>query len=155
MRRPPPITTSTRPCCPYTKSCRSHTSLPLAQAGAGRLMKTHQDGNKAEPKKPCLRFGRRAADRFNAGFEKLSDRYGRTTASLVRKTGLMLVIYAVLLALTGWRLTDTPTGFIPDQDQGVLIGVVQLPPGASLDRTSEVLARAQQVVSGQIGRAHV
>src|SRR3546814_11732505 len=67
----------------------------------------------------------------------------------------MLVIYAVLLALTGWRLTDTPTGFIPDQDQGVLIGVVQLPPGASLDRTSEVLARAQQVVSGLDGVARI
>src|SRR3546814_18604595 len=61
----------------------------------------------------------------------------------------MLVIYAVLLALPGWRLTDTPTGFIPDQDQGVLSGVVQLPPGASLDRPSEVLARAPQVVSGR------
>src|SRR3546814_19185735 len=67
----------------------------------------------------------------------------------------MLVIYAVLLALTGWRLTDTPTGFIPDQDQGVLIGVVQLPPGASLDRTREVLARAHQVVSGLAGVASI
>src|SRR3546814_2314603 len=67
----------------------------------------------------------------------------------------MLVIYSLLLALPGWRLTDTPTGFIPDQDQGVLIGVVQLPPGTSLDRTSEVLARAQQVVSGMDGVASI
>src|SRR3546814_663986 len=127
------------------------TSLTLSPALSALLLKPHQDGHHADPKNPVLRFGRRAADRFNAGFDKLSDRYGRTTASLVRKTGLMLVIYAVLLALTGWRLTDTPTGFIPDQDQGVLIGVVQLPPGASLDRTSEVLARADR----KIGSAHV
>jgi multidrug efflux pump subunit AcrB len=122
------------------------TSLTLSPALAALLLKPHREGHHEEPKNPILRFGRRAADKFNAGFDKLSERYGRTTSSLVRKTGLMLVIYAVLLALTGWRLTDTPTGFIPDQDQGVLIGVVQLPPGASLDRTSEVLARAQQVV---------
>ena len=57
----------------------------------------------------------------------------------------------MLLAFTGWRLADTPSGFIPDQDQGVLIGVVQLPPGASLDRTSEVLARAQKAISEMEG----
>ncbi|MBB5706686.1 multidrug efflux RND transporter permease subunit [Sphingopyxis panaciterrulae] len=131
------------------------TSLTLSPALAALLLKPHREGHHEEPKNPILRFGRRAADKFNAGFDKLSDRYGRTTSSLVRKTGLMLVIYAVLLALTGWRLTDTPTGFIPDQDQGVLIGVVQLPPGASLDRTSEVLARAQQVVSGMDGVASI
>ena len=124
------------------------TSLTLSPAMAALLLKPHETGHHEEPKNPIMRFGRRAADKFNTGFDNLAARYGRTTASLVRKTGLMLVIYAVLLAFTGWRLTDTPTGFIPDQDQGVLIGVVQLPPGASLDRTSEVLKRAQQVVAG-------
>ncbi|HZG32294.1 MAG TPA: efflux RND transporter permease subunit, partial [Sphingopyxis sp.] len=127
------------------------TSLTLSPAMAALLLKPHETGHREEPKNPVLRFGRRAADKFNSGFDNLADRYGRTTANLVRKTGLMLVIYAVLLAFTGWRLTDTPTGFIPDQDQGVLIGVVQLPPGASLDRTSDVLKRAQQVVSGVEG----
>ena len=124
------------------------TSLTLSPAMAALFLKPHETGHREEPKNPIMRFGRRAADKFNTGFDNLADRYGRTTATLVRKTGLMLIIYAVLLAFTGWRLTDTPTGFIPDQDQGVLIGVVQLPPGASLDRTSEVLKRAQQVVAG-------
>jgi hydrophobe/amphiphile efflux-1 (HAE1) family protein len=126
------------------------TSLTLSPAMAALFLKPHEEHH-AEPKNPVLRFIRRAGDKFNSGFDKLSDRYGRTTASLIRKTSMMLVIYAVLLALTGWRLTDTPTGFIPDQDQGVLIGVVQLPPGASLDRTSEVLSRAQKAVAGMDG----
>src|SRR5690606_941995 len=69
-------------------------------------------------------------------FDWLSDRYGRFTARAVRMAAIMLVIYAGLLALTGWRLAETPTGFIPEQDQGILIGVVQMPPGASLDRTN-------------------
>lgn len=130
------------------------TSLTLSPAMAALLLKPHSETH-AEPRNPVMRFGRRAADKFNAGFDRLSDRYGRTTASLVRKTGLMLLIYALLLGLTGWRLTATPTGFIPDQDQGVLIGVVQLPPGASLDRSSEVLERARQVVAGIEGVASV
>ncbi|WP_033074178.1 efflux RND transporter permease subunit [Sphingopyxis sp. MWB1] len=131
------------------------TSLTLSPAMAALLLKPHQEGAQEEPKNPVLRTLRRAADKFNHGFDKLSQRYGRTTASLVRKTGLMLGIYAILLAFTGWRMLDTPTGFIPDQDQGVLIGVVQLPPGAALDRTSEVLERAQQNVSQMDGVASI
>ncbi len=131
------------------------TSLTLSPAMAALLLKPHEEGHQEEPKNAVLRAGRRAADKFNHAFDTLSERYGQTTAKLVRKAGLMLVIYAVLLALTGWRLTATPTGFIPDQDQGVLIGVVQLPPGASLDRTSEVLARAQQTVMGIDGVASI
>ncbi len=90
-------------------------------------------------------------DRFNRGFDWLSDRYGRLTARLVRMAVVMLVIYAVLLAATGWRLNATPTGFIPDQDQGVLIGVVQMPAGSSLERTRSVLERAYDTVMKQEG----
>ena len=72
---------------------------------------------------------------------------------------IMLIVYAGLVGLTGWRLLDTPTGFIPEQDQGILIGVVQMPPGASLDRTNAVLDMAfaeaiqQEGVASAIGIA--
>ncbi|MDZ3832289.1 MAG: multidrug efflux RND transporter permease subunit [Sphingopyxis sp.] len=130
------------------------TSLTLSPAMAALLLKPHEESHQ-QPKTRAMRWVRGAADKFNSGFDRLSENYGRTTASLVRKAGLMLTIYAVLLAFTGWRMVDTPTGFIPDQDQGVLIGVVQLPPGASLDRTSEVLKRAQETVSQMDGVASI
>ena len=47
----------------------------------------------------------------------------------VRRVGLMLLIYAGLLVFTGWRFMETPNGFIPDQDQGALIGVITLAAG--------------------------
>ena len=88
----------------------------------------------------------RAAAGFNRGFDALSERYGRMTARTIRKAGLMLALYAVLLLLAGWRFIFTPAGFIPAQDQGYLIAAVQMPPGASLERTDavvkEVAARA-------------
>ncbi len=90
---------------------------------------------------------RRAGDKFNQGFEWLSDRYGSTTVKLVHRSTLMLMIYGGLLGLTVWRLNATPTGFIPDQDQGFLIGVIQLPPGASLERTADAVERIRKVVS--------
>jgi hydrophobe/amphiphile efflux-1 (HAE1) family protein len=113
-------------------------SLTLSPALAVLLLKPHEPGHADEGSR-WLRPLRIAASKFNQGFDWLSDRYGRFTARAVRMAAIMLVIYAGLLALTGWRLADTPTGFIPEQDQGILIGVVQMPPGASLDRTNAVL----------------
>ncbi len=125
-------------------------SLTLSPALAALLLKPHVD-IPSSGGSPITRPFRFAANKFNAGFEWLSDRYGRITARLIRTTTLMLVLYAGLLGLTGWQLTTTPTGFIPEQDQGFLIGVVQLPPGASLDRTTAVLNQATKLASGTPG----
>ncbi|TFI58502.1 multidrug efflux RND transporter permease subunit [Sphingomonas parva] len=119
-------------------------SLTLSPAMAALLLKPHK-AHEEEHGARWMRPVRVAAAKFNAGFDWLSDRYGRTTGSLVRKSTIMLILYAGLLGLTGWRLMATPTGFIPEQDQGVLIGVVQLPPGSSLERTSAVLNQAYKI----------
>jgi len=82
---------------------------------------------------------------FNTGFSELSRRYGAFTARAVRALAIVGFAYSVLIVLAVWRLYATPVGFIPAQDQGYLIGVVQLPPGASLQRTDAVLRQAQQI----------
>jgi hydrophobe/amphiphile efflux-1 (HAE1) family protein len=120
-------------------------SLTLSPALAALLLRPHHDGEEREGN-GLTRPVRIAAAKFNSGFDWLSDRYGVVTGRLVRRSAIMLGLYAGLLALTGVTFTSTPTGFIPDQDQGVLIGVVQLPPGSSLDRTSAVLERAAGIV---------
>jgi HAE1 family hydrophobic/amphiphilic exporter-1 len=79
---------------------------------------------------------------FNDGFNRLSQRYGKLTARLVRALALIGVVYVALILVAGWRFTSTPSGFIPAQDQGYLIGVVQLPPGSSLNRTDAVVQQA-------------
>ncbi|RAK52274.1 efflux RND transporter permease subunit [Phenylobacterium deserti] len=128
-------------------------SLTLSPALAALLLKPHKEGaHHPAWMRPVVVAG----EKFNSGFNWLSDRYGRLTARLVRASILMLVLYAGLLALTGWRLAATPSGFIPPQDQGYLIGVVQLPPGASLDRTDAVLKKAVteiQSMPGVLGSA--
>jgi len=127
-------------------------SLTLSPALAALLLKRHEtDGHGVDHGPRWLRPLRVGAEKFNQGFDWLSDRYGRFTARAVRMTAIMLVLYAGLLALAGWRLLDTPTGFIPEQDQGILIGVVQMPPGASLDRTNAVLDAAFETAIQQEG----
>jgi hydrophobe/amphiphile efflux-1 (HAE1) family protein len=131
-------------------------SLTLSPALAALLLKPHKkheetaEGEAAEEHHDGPRWMRPirvAAGWFNRGFDWLSSRYGWLTRNLVHRSVVMLVIYGVLLGLTVWRLNATPTGFIPDQDQGFLIGVVQLPPGASLERTSAALERTRAIVA--------
>jgi HAE1 family hydrophobic/amphiphilic exporter-1 len=88
---------------------------------------------------------------FNRGFEFLSERFGRLSARLIRAAGLVLVAYAALIGLTGWQFSRAPTGFIPELDQGYLIIVLQLPPGASLARTDKVVREAAQIILGTPG----
>ena len=130
-------------------------SLTLSPAMAALLLKPHKahDDHARKPGLPgtVVHYVGWAGRQFNEGFDWLSDKYGRLTARLVRTVGIVLVVYVGLLALTGWRLMDTPSGFIPEQDQGFLIGVVQLPPGASLERTEAVMTRASEIIKGTEG----
>jgi hydrophobe/amphiphile efflux-1 (HAE1) family protein len=125
-------------------------SLTLSPAMAALLLKPHKEHDEHARKKGPLgtvfHYVGWGGRKFNEGFDWLSDRYGRLTSRLVRMVVVMLVIYAGLLAMTGWRLTATPSGFIPEQDQGFLIGVVQLPAGASLERTDAVMQRAREII---------
>ncbi|HZL00924.1 MAG TPA: efflux RND transporter permease subunit, partial [Caulobacteraceae bacterium] len=83
----------------------------------------------------------RSAEVFNKGFGKLTHRYAGVTGRLIRMAVVMLVIYAGLIALTAWRVSATPAGFIPAQDQGNVIMAANLPNGASLARTDALLRR--------------
>ncbi len=118
-------------------------SLTLSPALCKLLLKPHHEH--AKPKFFLFRFVAWLADMFNKGFDWLSNTYGRIIYGLTNYAiGLiaMMLVYAAVIAATLHLVQTTPTGFIPDQDQGYLIGVVQLPSGASLDRTTEVVNRA-------------
>ena len=82
-------------------------------------------------------------------------RHGSLTRRLVRAGAIVLVVYVGLIGTAGIEFARTPTGFIPEQDQGYLISVVQLPPGATLDRTEKVVRRGIDVILGTTGIEHV
>ncbi|MBU3077273.1 efflux RND transporter permease subunit [Sphingomonas quercus] len=112
-------------------------SLTLSPALAALILRPrHSDG----PVRDGIRgWPQRFSRGFNRGFDALSARYGRWTARFVRMLAVIGVVYLMLIAVAGWRFWSTPAGFIPTQDQDYLIGIVQLPPGASLERTDAVL----------------
>src|SRR6202166_4622131 len=84
----------------------------------------------------------------------MSSRYARMTARFVRATALILVVYVGLISLTAFQFARMPTGFIPDQDIGYLVTVVQLPPGSSLARTDAVVREVNDIILKTPGVEH-
>jgi len=76
---------------------------------------------------------------FNAVYEPLERAYVKVIRFMVDRSRRMAAIALVLIALAGWGLTRVPTGFIPTEDQGYAMVTVQLPDGASLQRTEKVM----------------
>ena len=83
---------------------------------------------------------------FNRFFSRNAQRYsGVVTTAVVKRKTVSLVIYAALLGLTVFMFTKVPTGFVPQQDKQYLIGIAQLPDGASLERTTAVIRQMSDI----------
>jgi hydrophobe/amphiphile efflux-1 (HAE1) family protein len=91
---------------------------------------------------------------FNRGFERLSSGYAALTGRVLRVSTLMLVIYGGLIGITYVQFSRTPSGFIPPLDRAYFITAVSLPPGASLERTDQVVRKASEVLLSRPGVAH-
>jgi multidrug efflux pump len=76
---------------------------------------------------------------FNRFFKRSSAAYGRGVTGVLRRKSIALVVYGLLIAATLALFARIPAGFVPAPDKQYLIGVAQLPAGASLDRTEEVI----------------
>ncbi|MBN8819747.1 MAG: efflux RND transporter permease subunit [Sphingomonas sp.] len=118
-------------------------SLTLSPALCALILQPHDH---SEPRWAPLRWLARQGDRFVAAFDRFGNGYGRVTRRLLRMSGLVFLLYAGLLLITGWRLYDTPRGFVPQQDQGIAVVSVQLPPGASLARTDAITRQAIDIM---------
>ncbi len=84
---------------------------------------------------------------FNRGFDWVTGRYVGIARMLVRKAILTIALVGVVILGAGLIGRQLPAGFIPEEDQGLLGVNVQLPPGASLERTGVVLSRVEAIVA--------
>ncbi len=128
-------------------------SLSLSPALAALLLKPKGEkpsGISGALGAPFRAFGRG----FNKVFDATARGYGSLTRKLVRIVAIMLVVYAGLMVLAFHQFSSTPTGFIPQQDKGYLIAIVQLPAGASLSRTDAVMRQAEEILTKLPGVAH-
>jgi HAE1 family hydrophobic/amphiphilic exporter-1 len=87
-------------------------------------------------------------DGFNNGFNRASGKYQQLLGKIVNRRS---VTFIVLMAFCGgtWFLNSTvPSGFIPNEDQGMFYAIIQTPPGSSLERTNQVAEKLQKVAEG-------
>jgi multidrug efflux pump len=91
---------------------------------------------------------------FNWVFDRTIEGYGRTVSLMLRLAVVMLIVYGGLMFLTTRGFAAVPIGFIPEQDKGYLVVNAQLPDGASLERTEEVVARMTKIALDTPGVAH-
>jgi hydrophobic/amphiphilic exporter-1 (mainly G- bacteria), HAE1 family len=92
---------------------------------------------------------------FNRIYFAAEHGYVRLMSGMTNHALLMVVAALALVAFAVWSLTRVPTGFLPTEDQGYMLVVVQLPDGASKERTDDVLARIQKLASPIPGVEHV
>jgi multidrug efflux pump len=93
--------------------------------------------------------------RFNRWFAGLTQRYTGSVGRLVRKTSRYLLVYAAILLAMGWLFSKLPGSFLPEEDQGYFVSVIQLPAGATQERTLAVLSQVEQHFLAQKEVAHV
>ena len=118
-------------------------SLTLSPALSGILFKPHrhESEHRAGFHPLAAFFGG-----FNRGFEALARGYAGVARRLIAIGPIVLLVYAGLIGVTVWQFGRAPTGFIPTQDEGYLITIVQLPPGSSLARTDAVVKQATKIM---------
>ena len=92
---------------------------------------------------------------FNAVYERFEHAYSRLIGHMVARSGAMCVLALIVIGAAGYGLSRIPTGFLPIEDQGYVLATVQLPDGASLQRTKRVLDQVSEIGGKIPGVEHV
>jgi HAE1 family hydrophobic/amphiphilic exporter-1/multidrug efflux pump len=97
-----------------------------------------------------LQHGHREPNRFfrwfNGWFARVTHRYTDGVVWIIRRAGMVLLVYAAMVAVTVLLWRTTPGSLVPDEDQGFYIGAVILPDGATLERTFKVVSRVEEAI---------
>jgi len=88
---------------------------------------------------------------FNSAFNWVRKTYVGHIGSAVRNAPRWMILFVVIALLCGWLFTRLPGSFLPEEDQGYALAIVQLPPGATFQRTAAVMDQVQAVMEKQDG----
>ncbi|HYS11704.1 MAG TPA: efflux RND transporter permease subunit [Burkholderiaceae bacterium] len=125
-------------------------SLTLSPALAALLLKGHN-----EPKDALTRFMDKTLGwffrAFNQVFRRGAEGYSGGVRGATSRSAVMISVYLVLFAVTFGLFKAVPSGYVPAQDKQYLIGFAQLPDGATLDRSEDVIRRMGEIELKQPG----
>jgi hydrophobe/amphiphile efflux-1 (HAE1) family protein len=81
---------------------------------------------------------------FNRTFDRTTAKYATGVTGMIRRRGRSVLVYALIVGGMIWLFGRIPTGFLPEEDQGILFAQAQLPPGSTSAQTLEVLKKMEQ-----------
>jgi HAE1 family hydrophobic/amphiphilic exporter-1/multidrug efflux pump len=110
-------------------------ALILTPALCATILKPHREGKEEHPRGI---FGRFFAW-FNRTFDRGVERYGNGVHKVERRWGRSLIVFALIVAGMAFLFIRLPSGFLPEEDQGLLFTQISLPPGATIEQTASVL----------------
>ncbi|MGQ0527035.1 MAG: efflux RND transporter permease subunit [Alphaproteobacteria bacterium] len=119
-------------------------SLTLSPAMAALLLKPHDAKPDMLTRLMNLLFGW-FFRLFNKGFKRSANFYARSVRFNIGRKSIVMIIYVILLCATAYSFKLVPKGFVPAQDKQYLIAFAQLPAGATLERTEEVIRRMSEI----------
>ena len=91
---------------------------------------------------------------FNKAFSRGSSAYGKGVGGLLSRKSIIVVVYLAMIGATYGLFQQVPGGFVPAQDKQFLIGFAQLPDGATLERTEDVMGRMDKIIRDHEGVGH-
>ncbi len=91
----------------------------------------------------------------DTAIKKMTGGYTSWVTLLLRRSVIGIVLFGAMMAATGWMFSNTPSGFVPDEDQGFFVVDIQLPDAASLNRTEAVLEKVVNTIKGEDGVKNV
>ncbi|WP_236975878.1 efflux RND transporter permease subunit [Membranihabitans maritimus] len=119
-------------------------ALTLSPALCAIFLKKHADKKKNGNRS----FFQRFYDAFNAGFNAMRDKYVGSLSFLLKYKWITAVILLAAVGGTLWFNNNTPSGFIPSEDRGVIFINIELPEGSSFDRSYEVIEELNDSING-------
>ncbi|PQB02992.1 multidrug transporter AcrB [Polaribacter filamentus] len=119
-------------------------ALTLSPALCALLLKTHKEDEEIKGKSPLKRF----YTLFNRGFSATVERYGKSLQFLFKRKWIPVLLLVLAVVGIFWTSQNTPTGFVPNEDRGIIFANIELPVGASLDRTNAVTKDLYKKING-------
>lgn len=124
-------------------------ALTLTPALCAMFLKTHDqhhEGAEAQPAKK-MSFMKRFFYWFNVMFDALLAKYKKATEFFIKRKWISLATVAGSIALLVWLMSVTPSALVPDEDTGTIMGVVDMPPATSQERTQAVIDAVDSIAS--------
>lgn len=118
-------------------------ALTLSPALCALLLKPHKDHAEHGKKN----FKDRFFTAFNAGFDRMNNKYSKSLGFLVRKKWITVIGLLIFTGITYFLFTTTPAGFIPNEDRGIIMADVTLPPGTTLEQTEKTVKKLDSLLN--------